>query len=161
MPDNGGKGTPGDEFSRGPGILGASMDKRFGCVVLKANDCKWKNAHVTMFFIGEVKNYREDIQYEIIEALERVCKGLTFLCEPTGRGCWAVSKKTTAFPVLNDELETYHRKLGYALKPLGIENASKFKFNPHLSTPNDADIPTIIELGPFQLWWGGKTYDIV
>lgn len=135
------------------------MDKRFGCVVLKAQACDWQNPHVTMFFMGEVDKYRDGILDEILNALVFL-QNRKFIVEPTGRGAWQVSKKTMAWPVLNDELEPHHRMIQTRLKPLGIENASKFGFNPHLSTPMNYDLPIIIDLWPFQVWWAGKVYDI-
>lgn len=137
------------------------MNPRFGCVVLKAQECNWQNAHVTMFFAGEIDKYSPEIKDQILELLFAHFKGITYLGYPVGYGSWKVSNKTTAFPLQDDKLLKLHTILKNLFKTnLGLLHESKFPFNPHISTPNNKELPICIDLTPLQLWWGGNIYDI-
>lgn len=148
-------------YHRGPGYFRVVMNKKNASVVLNAPECDWLNAHVTILFLGKVTDYRETMRDEILDILNSSFKDVVVGAYAVGNGSWKVSNKFTAFPVVSDKLENLYSRLARWLEPIGARNASKFTFNPHITAPNDKDIPIYFELWPLQLWWGGVSHDIV
>lgn len=122
------------------------------------------DAHSTLMYLGD----KNDLDFEtLVSALKPLEFEDVGIVDVDGLSLFGEDGEVLVMRLKSGNLDSNFQMVEDALRSVGVENASEFDYNPHITlsyeyygpTEGFTQIPTTVGLGKPQLWWGDDRID--
>lgn len=125
------------------------------------------DAHSTIMWLGDNYEALGVSKEDIIAALSTIEFEDVGIVDVDELALFGEDKEVLVMLLNSSNLVTNFHRVENVLARIGIQNASEFDYNPHISLNYNYsgptvgfDLPTTVGLGQPKLWWGTEVLDI-